>query len=95
MATTVNQVDSRVSSSGINNHEKLPPSPSYERKDAAVENTDVKYGNDGVEEKDLGLIQSQGSEVGENDEEHRSFASRTWTKYKPFFHLLFMVVMTG
>jgi len=77
-------------------HEKISPVPSYDagRKDVGnVETTNVKYGT-GVEEKDLGLDHSQTSVDGDS-EEPRSKGRQIWTKYKPFFHLGFWLVMTG
>lgn len=93
MSSNVHPVDSRLSNS--ENNEKISRSPSYDRKDTPGEGADVKYGSNGVNEKDLDVERDHTSEDGDNDEEHQSWFSKIWKKYKPWFHLLFMVVMTG
>lgn len=92
--------DSRVSSSVEENvkHENISSAPSYEgdRKNVGdIEAADVKYGTGEIVEKDMGL-ESQPSEQGEPlDHDRPSLLTKLWRDYKPYFHVLFGLFITG
>jgi hypothetical protein len=92
--------DSRVSSSVEDNtkRETISSAPSYEanRKNVGdIEAADVKYGTGEVVEKDIGQ-DSQSSEHGEPLSGDRStLLSKIWHDYKPVFHVIFGMFITG